>query len=160
MQLVRVQNGFLPANPQAEEEMKNFPVGELVEMQLKITENYRSLQQLNLYWWACHLVAMNTENRNWDSKEKVSEQIKIACQFIDHWILYENPKTKEKWLNIKTKSISFSSLSHAEACKFFDKAFDLMAEIMGLDVDTFIEKVKAQIVLKNIVEAFNGDVIK
>lgn len=108
----------------------------------RVTENReRSYEQLKLYWSCCGYVAENNDDMNWNTKEKVDEQVKIAARHYEYWIYYQNQKTGEKTLNVKTKSISFAELPHLEACGFFDDAFKILACKIGLTVEELIEAV-------------------
>jgi hypothetical protein len=103
----------------------------------------RSYSQLGMYWSACQLVASNTEDVNWNTKEKVDEQCKIAARHVDFWIHYQNKKTGEQALQIKTKSIAFTELAHIESCGYFDQAFQTMADKIGISIDDLINQAKA-----------------
>lgn len=104
-------------------------------LQIVAPEKARSYEQLKLYWKCCQLVADNCDDMNWSTKEKVDEQVKIAARHYEYWIYYENQKTGEMALNIKTRSISYAELPHLEACGFFDDAFFIMAQKLGTTVD-------------------------
>ena len=111
------------------------------EIKKVIDKKLRSYDQLKLYWQACRYIAFNTNDINWNDSKKVDEQIKIKCRHVDCWIYYENEKTGQKELHIKTKSISFKNLGHIEACGYFENAFDYMAEFIKINKDSFIEAV-------------------
>ena len=133
--------------------------GEYIEIEIHDGKS-RSVQQNNLYWAACKLISDNTEDINFHTPEKVSEQCKIACRFVDYWITYLNTKTGQQTLNIKTKSISFSNCDTEEANIFFTDAFKYLAGLMKMSVDDFINTVKGQMVFEKIKVEFNGEVIK
>ena len=106
-----------------------------VEISTIIDKRERSYEQLCLYWVLCGIVADNTDDKDWDTKEKVDFQCKFACRHIKFWTYYDNPKTGEKMLHIEMDSISFARLAHLEACHYFDQAFKLMADKIGITVD-------------------------
>lgn len=103
-------------------------------LQIVAADRERSYEQLKLYWRCCQLVADNTDDMNWNTKEKVDEQVKITARHYEYWIYYENQKTGEMTLNVKTKSISYSELPHLDACGYFDTAFQVMADKIGMTV--------------------------
>ncbi len=123
---------------------KGMEYGELFNAALQRVgkERERSYSQLGLYWVACKFVANNTEDRDWNTQDKVDEQCKIKARFVKFWIYYENQKTGEKWCHIKTRSISFKELPHLEACGYFDEAFQILSDEVGMDIDDFICAVK------------------
>ncbi len=128
--------------------------GEMINCDLeKVPGKYkRSYSQLGLFWKACDVVASNIESKDWDTKEKVCEQVKLTLKFLDKsrilWFKYKDKNTGEQKeiLHLHTKSISFSELKHLEACGFFTEAFNLLAEKMNMETDNFIEFVKSQMV--------------
>ena len=117
-------------------EMQNAHIASIPE------KRKRSYEQLGLYWACCSEVAQNTEDPDWDTQDKVDEQCKIKARHVDCWLYYENTKTGERCLNIKTKSISFKHLAHIEACGYFTHAFETMALHLGITVDELIENTK------------------
>ena len=91
----------------------------------------RSYRQLKLYFACCETVAQNTEDKQWDTKEKVDKQCRVALQFID---LKKTIVTKDGDVIPHYKSISFKNLGHIMACRYFDRAFEVMAKELGVTV--------------------------
>jgi len=91
----------------------------------------RSYQQLKLFWACCRSAADNARDESWDNQDKVANQIKIRLQFID--------MNKSVFVDGKFfphfRSIAFKNLSHMDACRFFDRAFEVMAKYLGCSVD-------------------------
>jgi transglutaminase/protease-like cytokinesis protein 3 len=102
----------------------------------------RSYQQLKTYWKLCQIVSDNINDKNWNTKEKVNEQCKIACRLYDCFVYYENKKTGEQTLNIRTSSISYAKLAHLEACNYFTEAFKVMADKLGITVEQLLSEGK------------------
>ena len=125
---------LMPITEVSNKNMQKLPLREKLNVDVKkiTSKRVRSYEQLELYWALCDLVANNTDDFNWNTKEKVDEQCKIACRLYKHWIYYENQKTGQTTLNIKTDSISYQNLNHLEACNYFSEAFDVMANKLGL----------------------------
>ena len=134
-------NNFIAADEESENKLLKIDVGEILHVDIKKIDR-RSLEQNNLFWKCCTIVAENTDDKSWNTKEKVKEQCLIEDKQFDHWIYYSNPKTGEQMLNIKTKSISFENMNHFDACGFFTKSFELMSKKLGITVDQLLEESK------------------
>ncbi|MDA3900040.1 MAG: hypothetical protein PF637_05920 [Spirochaetes bacterium] len=105
-------------------------------------EQYRSYEQLGLYWASCKMVADNTEDNNWITPVKVDLQCKIGARLVEGWLFYQNEKTGEQSLQLIPGSISFKNLKHLDACDYFTQAFQMMAEKLSLSVEDFEYEVK------------------
>jgi hypothetical protein len=118
--------------------------GEYLNCRLKKIPDKRSYGQLGLFWKACDVVAKNSDDQDWNTKEKVSEQIKITLKFIHSKQIfcfkYVDKTTGElkEMLQFPTKSIAFDKLKHLEACDFFNKAFAIMANRVNMEVEEFL----------------------
>jgi hypothetical protein len=149
IKLIKVRAGNLSPDSMvfAPQEEESLPTGVILNAHIqKVPETKsRSYEQLCLYKQAVKYVANNTENLEWCTPEKVDEQVKIACRFYETFIWYENSRTGERTLNVKTRSVSYNNLGHAEACKFFEQAFKTMALFLGMDEDTFVTAVKESV---------------
>ncbi len=109
------------------------------EVSTIIDELRRSHTQLGLYWACCGFVADNTDDKNWNSKQKVSDQCLIAARMVEEYMYYKNPKTGVESLHLRLKSIAFRNLAHWDACGYFTEAFQIMADKIGTSVDDLIE---------------------
>lgn len=137
------EKAIIPTNDVVNDELARFHQGEVVHGEIRTIPDsrLRSNAQNNLYWAACTYVAKHKDDFSWNDKEKVSEQVKIALRFVECYYYYRNEKTGKEELNIKTRSISFTSLEHADAQKFFDDAFAVLAGYMDMETDHFIAAV-------------------
>jgi hypothetical protein len=108
----------------------------------------RSYEQLKLYWTSCQVVSENHNDNNFDTKEKVDEQTKIHCRLVECYYYYQNEKTGESTLNIKTGSISYAELPHLEACNYFDQAFKFHADLLKITVDELMQEIHTRGVKK------------
>lgn len=99
----------------------------------------RSLPQLNTFWACCQLVADNTEDQNWITREKVAMQVKVNLQFVD---LNRSIVDSHGVFHSFYRSIAIKNLPHMESCRFFDRAFEVLAKKLGITVDKLIEEAK------------------
>lgn len=97
---------------------------------------YRSLEQLRLYWALCTTISEHMiDDSSWNTKDKVDLQCKIQLRFYDPdktiHVLQKDGSTK---INFTPFSIAFENLNHIQACFYFDRAFDFMAEVMNISL--------------------------
>ena len=132
---------FLPYTVDDQEAIENFKHNQLVRQKTysMSAEKQRSNKQLNLLMAACQYVADNTEDKHWNTKNKVKFQIKVATDFRDPNTVIVDPHGDIHFLY---RSFSFANLKHMEACRIFDRGFDFMADFLKMDRDEFIAAVK------------------
>ena len=97
----------------------------------------RSYAQLQTFWCACRTVASNTDDPNWNTKKKVAFQVKVATRFVDDSAIAVRP---DGTVQFQYRSISFENLKHMEACQFFDRAFEVMANFLGCTVPELLKE--------------------
>jgi hypothetical protein len=134
----RKHNRFEPISQGDEDKIKDFPTDQVLRLQVSGVQNPRSLIQLNMYFATCQSVADNTEDKDWNSKEKVDFQCRIATNFVN---------TQESvWdghrMHFKYRSIAFKNLKHIEACDYFNRAWEIMAAKIGVTVEKLLENSK------------------
>ena len=117
---------YLPFGDEAIEKSKEFKVFQLLRSVFYGIKKPRSVRQLNRFWGICSIIADSTEDKNFNTKEKVAEQIKIALHFIKEDLIIVKPNNN---IHIPYRSISFKELPHMEACRFFDRADDVFDKI-------------------------------
>jgi len=103
-------------------------------------EKQRSVIQLNLLMASCQFFADNTENPQWDTKEKVKFQLKVATDFRDPNTVIVSPDGQIHFLY---RSFSFAELKHMDACRIFERCYDILCHGLGMDLDDFITAVKS-----------------
>jgi hypothetical protein len=99
-------------------------------------EPMRSLHQLNLFYACAQLVSENTDDVNWNTKNKVVDQVKISQRWIKSWMHYT--VGGKEHLHLELKSISFKDCPHLEACGFFTEAMKIMAGVIGVSEDKLV----------------------
>ena len=113
----------------------DFPIHKLLRARISGALKPRSYEQLKLYHAACRAVAENTEDPNWNSKEKVDFQCKVKCRLIKEFVVVNGVT------HIIPGSVSYSEMNHLEACNYIDRAIDEMAGFLGLGRDEFLSGV-------------------
>jgi len=135
---------ILPASEEAENGMKKLANGELIAGEFFNKYGQEILRFFGTYWKCCQLVAENYSGDNpeeWDTKEKVSENIKIRCRYIKSWTHYQNEKTGENSLNLQTDSISFDE-PQEKIKEYLLRAFPKLAEAIGMTEDGMVREAK------------------
>lgn len=128
-------NALYPLSQEDLEILRNYKQNQILRCKLQGARKPRSLIQLRLYWALCQVVADNTENKLWNTKEKVDFQCRVKQHFVDPDIVAIQP---DGTVVFSYRSIAFINLGHIEACRYFDRAFEIMADFLGVDIDTLI----------------------
>lgn len=87
------------------------------------TRGARNVKQLNMWWTLCKMVADN--DRDYETKEKASDGLKIALKHVDTFL------DRDGKLHIWPKSIAFESLTQEEFNPLFKAAINKVAEWLG-----------------------------
>ena len=117
--------------------------GAVIRARLTGARKQRSYRQLALYWACCNEVAAHAvievttpdgevierPDPNWATPELVSEQVKLALRHLSSWCV-----TPAGEVHLVTGSIGYATLGHLEACRFFERAWPLLAERLGITV--------------------------
>jgi hypothetical protein len=112
------------------EKLKEFKPHQLLRAKLYGVKKPRSYNQLKLYWACCNAVAENLEEY---TKEDVDFEVRTELRFIKHFKLVKGITY------VELRSISYAELSHIEACNFFDRAFPIMAKMIGVTTEKLLE---------------------
>ena len=123
-----------PFSKQDEEQLGEYKVNQSIRAKTYGVKKERSLSQLALYWVLCGIVADNSDDGNWNTKEKVDEQIKIKCRYVDLYMVVDGIA------HIRTGSIAFKNLEHLAACRYFDRAFEEMSRFLKVPVKELIRE--------------------
>ena len=135
------KNRLYPESVEDAEILANFTDNQIVRVKVYGTHKQRSVKQLGLYWACCKLVADNTENQHFNNKDKVNNQVRVALEFID---LNKSIVDKHGTFHPHYRSIAFKNLKHIEACNFFERAFELMANGLKITVDELVAEAKSR----------------
>jgi hypothetical protein len=112
------------------EALKAYSPNQILRAKLTGFKKPRSYQQLKLYWACCRAISENLENM---TKEDVDFHVKIK---LKHW---KNARVVNGVTIIEPGSISFVELNHLEACNFFDRAFPVMAKMIGVSTEELLK---------------------
>jgi len=90
------------------------------------------IEQLAKFFVCCGKVAASAQKPGWNTKDNVAFQCKVGLHFVDTSATAVSP---DGWVQFKYRSISLASMKYLEACNFFVKAYDLMADELGCTVE-------------------------
>ena len=144
MKEIAVQLKDKVLHPFSEEDLeilKEYKQHQILKCRLQGVQKPRSYLQLKLYWSAARIVANNTDNKQWNTKDKVDFQCRVKLHFADPDTVVVKP---DGTIAYKYRSIAFKNLSHIMACNYFDRAFEVMAKFLGITSEKLIEEVKSQ----------------
>ena len=113
------------------ERIKEFKPNQVLRAKLWGHKKPRSVIQLGMYWALCKVVADNLEGM---SKEEVDFQVKVELKHIKSFQVVKGSTF------IEVGSIAFRNLDHLEACRYFDRAWPVMAKMIGVSEDKLLEQ--------------------
>lgn len=129
------QAGFyVPFSDEDKERSKCYRHNQVLRAKIKGVQKPRSYEQLKRFFARCRIVADNMDSQHWNTVEKVKNQVKCGLQFFDENGVIVRP-TGEVYMPYR--SISFDSLPHMEACRFFERADDYLAAMSGISEKDF-----------------------
>jgi hypothetical protein len=128
-----------PFSEEDKEAMGNYKLNQVVTGDIKGISKNRSPEHLRLFMACCGFVAKNTEDGNWNTKEKVVEQIKIKLRYIKTYIVVDGT------VQFVTDSISFERMAHMESVNFINNGINELAAFLGVSTDELVENVKREI---------------
>lgn len=130
---LQLNQGYKTLSVTSEEDiraLKNYHPNQVLKAKLWGIKKPRSYQQLKLYWACCKTVAENLEDK---TKEDIDFEVKIILRHVKAFRVLSGGTTL-----IEVDSISFANLPHLEACNFFDRAFPVMAKMIGVTTDELL----------------------
>lgn len=89
----------------------------------------RSWQQLKMLHACLKLVSENTEDPNWNTPEKAKFSLKIALDYINRDAIVVDKRGN---VHMQYRSFGYQDLGHMEACKLFERAWPILAGVIGV----------------------------
>jgi len=123
-------NILYPFTEEDRGKIREFKKFQVLRAKLYGVKKPRSLEQLALYWVCCKTVADNLEDK---TKEQIDFEVKIALKYIKSFRVVGGVTF------IEVGSISFANLPHIESCAFFDRAFPVLAKMIGVTTEELLQ---------------------
>lgn len=131
---------YLPHGDESVEESKKYKLNQILKSKFWGISKPRSVKQINTYFACCKLVSeMVSDHENIFTKEDIDFEIKTKVS-KDHPAMIKRFKMISGIMYIEPISIAFRNMRHLIACRFFDFAFPIMAEMVQMDSEELIEK--------------------
>lgn len=130
---------LLPFSAEDKEVLSDFHDNQVVRVKLYATIKKRSLIQLRKYWATCTKTSGNTDDPQWNTKEKVDFQCRVSLHFVDDTVIAVRP---DGTVTFKYRSIAFANLKHILACNYINRAYEIQAAKIGVTVKKLLEYVK------------------
>lgn len=105
------------------------------------TKKQRSWKQLKMLHACLKLVSENTENPSWNTPEKAKFSLKIALDYINRDAIVVDKKGN---IHVQYRSFGYADLPHLEACKLFDRAWPILADVIGVTEAELLREIAKQ----------------
>ena len=125
----------VPYLPEDEEKWADFKENQITKHKVTGTTKERSWLQLKMLHAALKTVVENTEHKNWNSLEKAKLTIKVELNYYDPGVIIVDSQGN---VHMKYRSFGYEDLGHMEACKLFDRAWPILAKVIGITVDELL----------------------
>ena len=135
---------FLAHGDEAQEQCKTYNLHQVLRSKFWGIRKPRSATQLNLYWSCCKLVAeLLSDHENILDKDDVDFDVKIRVAKAKPAMIKRH-KFVNNIYHMSYISIAFRNMKHLDACKYFDSAMPMLADMVGLDEDGLIEQAQSR----------------
>ena len=133
---LQLKHGYIlsPASEEDLRALKNYLPNQILRAKLTGVKKPRSYEQLRLYWACCKAVADNLEGK---TKEDIDFETKVALRHIKGFRVVNGVTM------IEVDSISFANLTHLDACNYFDRAFPVMAKMIGITKEELLRNAES-----------------
>lgn len=127
----------IPFTDEDADKWAEFAENQITRHKVTGVKKERSWRQLKLLHACLKLVANNTESPNWNTPEKAKLSLKIALNYYNEGVVVVD---KQGNVRMEYRSFGYDELSHMEANKIFDRAFPILAGIIGISVDELLNE--------------------
>jgi len=132
MQVIRFQkrNGApVPFTDEDAEKWSEYAENQVTQHKVAGSRKQRSWQQLKMLHACLKTVAENTEDPNWNTPEKAKFSLKVALEYVNRDTIIVDPKGN---IHVQYRSFGYDDLPHMEANKLFDRAWPILASVVGI----------------------------
>ena len=136
--LQKQSKALIPYRPEDDELLAELKDNQVIVLKVvsKGARKSRSFKQLSLVMAALRVVVANTENPNWDTVPKAKLSLKVALGYIDTDSAVVSPSGQ---VILNYRSFSYRDLGHMEATKLLDRAFPILAGVIGVDEEDLLQ---------------------
>ena len=127
---------FFPYSDKDQEEARGFKPNQIVRLKCYGAEKPRSYIQLRLYWACAKTVSENHPQDLTRDDVDFEVKIKVAKHYPS---MIRRFKSVDGTVFMEPISIAYRNMKHLEACNFFDRAFPIMAEMIGVTKEELLQ---------------------
>lgn len=131
---------LIPFSIENKETLQHFKPNQIVRVQVYGTRKQRSVMQNRWIHAIFRIVAENTEDVNWNTQEKVKQQVKIKMRFVD----FDRVVVSEGVAYVTYRSFAFDKMEQQEADRIYNEAKQICADFMGVDPVNLEAKAKEE----------------
>jgi len=133
----QLKSGILhPFAPEDKEKLSSYKENQILNLKVTGCRKPRSHLQLKMLMGVLKAVVANTEDSNWNSMAKAKLSLKVALNYVVDGVLIVD---KQGNIHVQYRSFSYEDLGHMDACKLFDRAWPILANVIGVTVDELLE---------------------
>lgn len=129
---------LVPYSDKDLELLKEYQSNQILRCKITGAEKPRSYEQLKMYWALCKVVSDNHPQDLTPEDIDFEVKIKIAKH---HPSMIRRFRSVDGTVFMEPISIAYANMKHLTACKFFDLAFPIMAEMIGVETEVLLSNV-------------------
>lgn len=129
-------NVAVPYLPEDADRWAAFKENQVTRHKVTGSQKQRSWQQLKMLHACLKTVVDNTEDPRWNTLEKAKFSLKVALHYVDEGVVAVD---KQGNVHFKYRSFGYDDLPHMEANKLFDRAWPILADVIGINEFELLE---------------------
>ena len=118
---------IVPFSPEDQERLAEFQENQIVTVRVSGVKKHRSIQQNKWIHAIFRIVAMNTDDPEWNTPEKVKRNVKMAMRFFKDDVIVHNNK-----VYFELRSFAFDRMEQNEANMVYNHAKEICAEKINI----------------------------
>ena len=136
------KNGVpVPFRPEDLEAWGEYRENQVTRHLVSGTKKERSWQQLKMLYGCMKTVCENTDHPRWNTLEKTKFSLKVALHFVVEGLVAVDPQGN---VHFQYRSFGYDDLGHMEACKLFERAWPILADVIGISVEELLAEAKTR----------------
>ena len=125
-----------PFSQEDMEALKEYKENQIIRMKTYGVQKERSLKQLRLLHGVIRTVVASTKHPNWSSLPKAKFSLKVALHYVNEGVTAVD---RHGTVHFSYRSFGYADLPHMEACRLFERAWPILAKVIGVSEDELLE---------------------
>ena len=130
---------FYPFDDEDDNKCSEFKTNQIVKAKISGVKKPRSYLQLKMFHGVLRTVAQNARHPNWNTVDKAKFSLKVALHYVDEGVTAVD---RHGTVHFSYRSFSYADLPHMEACNVFERAWPILAKVLGVTVDKLLENIE------------------